>query len=269
MLRRLFFSFVVCLFMFPVFSDAALIKAPTTRGLVGYWSLNEGTSTVVTDMSGNGNNGVITSPVWVAGKSGKALTFDGTGGQYVTIPTSSTLDQTSAFSVGAWVYLNATGGNFGIIEKTVGGAVNTQFLLFVEGGTFRFRVSNGGLNSISSIAAAPTGRWVHVMGTYDGTSMKLYVDGVIQSTAFVAAPISGGAGVTLIGTLGSSVYRMNGMIDEARVYNRALSLSEVVLIAKYTPATTKVSSKTGLVAHWTLDEGRGGSLGATTGRTRQ
>ena len=60
-------------------ANAGIIgKPPTNLGLVGYWSMNEGTGTMAGDGSGNGNRGTLTNgPTWVDGKRGKALNFDG------------------------------------------------------------------------------------------------------------------------------------------------------------------------------------------------
>lgn len=246
---------LVMFLSFPVHATAATLQRPPNNlGLVGYWSFNEGTGLRVTDQSGNGNTASVTSPVWTTGKLSQALFFDGTGNQVVTVPDSATLNQTRAFTVSLWVNL-VDGVNRGFFEKTVGGNVNTQFLLFTESNRFQFRVMTGSTQTISSDDVVPLNTWMHIVGTFDGSTMRMYVNGVLQAnTRTVTEQITGGSGATLIGTLGSGVYRMQGKIDEVRLYNRALSQSDVTSLYRSGQVTLRKTSQEGLLAYWALNE---------------
>ncbi len=240
---------------FPTNSSAATLQRPPNNlGLVGYWAFNEGTSTRVIDQSGNGNSGEVTAPVWTTGKFSTALSFDGTGNQVVTIPHSTSMSPTDAVSVSAWVYITEL-TNRGILEKTISGAVNRQFLLFTEGNRFQFRVVKTTYYTVASDANVPLNTWVHVVGTYDGATVRMYINGVQQAaTQSIAGPIDGGNGVTVIGSLGSSIYRMNGKIDEVRLYNRALSQSDVSALYRSGQLTMRKVTQQNLIGYWALNE---------------
>ncbi len=106
------------------FGGGAEIPSDTmTRGLVGYWSFDEGSGATSTDISGNGNDGTLTnSPKWTTGKVSSALQFDGIN-DYVNMEdntTASPLSFTSqAFSIEAWIKLDAIGGNHSIFSRRV------------------------------------------------------------------------------------------------------------------------------------------------------
>src|SRR5512146_1044622 len=92
--------------------QAATIKAPSNTGLVGYWSFNEGTSTIAHDFSGNKNNGTLTAavaalPTWTGGKLNQALNFDGASG-YVSVPNGGPLNNLQSGSLSLWVKYNNT-----------------------------------------------------------------------------------------------------------------------------------------------------------------
>ena len=102
-------------------ADAAVLsKAPNNLGLVGYWSFNEGTSTIALDYSGNKNKGtLVNGPTWVNGKQGKALSFDGVNG-YVNIgdPANGVLDVgTNDFTVSVWAKSSNYLTGRGIVSK--------------------------------------------------------------------------------------------------------------------------------------------------------
>ena len=153
------------------------------------------------------------------------LNFNGSNS--VNISNSNSLNLVTNFSISTWVRLSEITSR-GILEKTIGGGVNTQYLLFTESSRFKFRVTKSTLNTIQSNSDISSGIWYHVVGIYNGTDIVMYINGVKQTnTASVAAPIDGGVGTTLIGVLGGGVYPMNGSIDEIRIYNRTLNSSEI------------------------------------------
>jgi len=251
-----------------------LSRPPSNLGLVGYWPMDEGVGTKVGDFSGFGNVGSINGATWVDGKRGRALSFD--GGDFVSVAHSENLNISNTLSISVWVKLNEI-TNRGIFEKTTNGTVNTQYLLFTEGGHFKFRLIKSAMNTIVSDVNVSPNRWYYVSATYDGTTMRMYVDGILQSeTRTISSPIDTGTGESLIGSLGSGVYRMNGSIDDVRIYNRALSQSEISKLYTSGTAIRKQVSNSGLVGYWSMNEGRGnkatdssgqGNTGTITGAT--
>jgi subtilisin len=212
-----------------------VLEAGITAGLVsdrptGFWRLGDpGTSSVAADASGNGLSGVYDpgvsrgQPGAVSGDTAAAFS----GSVTVTVPAAASLDIRSAVSVEAWVRPSAA-QNGGIIEKTVDGWANSQYLLFLEGGVAKFRVRNaaGALQTIDGPALA-LGTWSHVVGTFDGATMRIYVNGALAASTALAGPLAGGSGPVYIGRLGQSLYPFQGTLDEVAVFPQALSAERV------------------------------------------
>ncbi|HEY5220664.1 MAG TPA: LamG domain-containing protein [Candidatus Paceibacterota bacterium] len=193
-------------------------------GLVGWWPLTEGSGTTAYDQSGSGNNGTWSgnTPNYTGGKVGSyAGNFDGST-DYVSIPYNSDLDNQN-ITVSAWV--NSTGNSEGIFEKTIAGNVNTEYLLFVEGGDYKFRIEPGDVTLVGPPRSS--GAWDNVVGVYNGSNLMIYTGGVLRASTPASITITAGNGISLIGRLGDSIYFLSGSVDDVRVYNRALSAAEV------------------------------------------
>jgi uncharacterized repeat protein (TIGR01451 family) len=193
----------------------------------GVWRLGESSGSVAADASGNALAGTYESGVTL-GQSG-AVSDDSAAafaGGAVSVPASSALDLRSAFSVEAWVRPSVAGQNGGILEKTVNGTLNTQYLLFLEGGLAKFRLSTAGTLVTLSGPAPALNSWTHLVGTFDGATLRLYLNGALVG-ATPAAPSSGGSGVTIIGRLAGGIYGFVGVLDEVAVYPSALSAERV------------------------------------------
>ena len=197
--------------------------AESGSGLVAAYGFEEGSGSSVSDASGNGNTGTIVGAAWTDGKFGKALSFSGTS-CLVTINDSASLDLTSEMTLEAWVYPMALGGWRDIIFKGTD-------IYFLMGSTPQAQrpCAGGSFTSTNAygLAALPTNTWTHLVGTYDGATLRLYTNGVLVSSRAQTGAIATSAGALSIG--GDSTYGQywNGLIDEVRIYNRALSVSEI------------------------------------------
>ena len=202
-------------------------------GLVGYWTfdgpnINWKTGTIV-DSSGQGNNGVpvslgtTTSPT--IGKIGQALKFSGSN--YIDIPSSSSLNPTAAITVNAWTKTTNTTPGYRYIttkhDDSFYFAINPS-----QQAAFYLAGVGGWLNGTSAIN---DGKWHLVTGTYDGANMRIYVDGVQQNSLVASGAITSGVTSVQIGSR-SSASDWPGSIDDVRIYNRALSATEVQLLYK-------------------------------------
>ena len=210
---------------------------PTNLGLVGYWSMNEGAGTVAGDGSGNGNRGTLTGgPTWVDGKRGKALSFDG-GDDDVLVADNNSLDfGTGDMSISAWIKPNTvTTANQAIVDKTGGGTAAYRFNTSNADGD-RLKFTRGslfvdGVGSNDNVLVA--GVWQHIAAVVNtsGTDIvTFYVNGVAQGSGNLANSSFTNANPLMIGQKGydgSSVVNFNGLIDEVRIYNRALSAAEI------------------------------------------
>jgi hypothetical protein len=207
---------------------------PAGSGPIAHWRLDENTGTTAADAAGGDNNGTLTNgPLWTAGRIGSALSFDGINDS-VTVADSPSLDLTGALTLSAWVNPAITTTSY----KTVMIKNYTYFLYASARGC-----GNGGI--LAGLSGTPArvvcdttplavNTWTHLAVTYDGATVRLYRNGVLKSSAAV----TGGPAVTA-GTLqlGASQYgeHFKGKLDEARVYNRALSAAEVLALVNAAP----------------------------------
>jgi hypothetical protein len=231
--------------------------------LVGCWQMEEGSGSVLLDGSSYANDAsVIGSPAWGAGKVGTyALDLNGTT-QYALAPDDASLDLTNNITMAAWIKPEEYATK-SIINKAVNGSVNGYELSLATTKTddssqrpfFRInQVASTDTCRINAITMYPIdGTWMHVAATFDGTTMKLYINGELESS--LIAP----AGCTVIATnsqplgiggqsdgLGSRQFM--GWMDEVRVYNRALSAAEILQLA----STTTITHSIALVPGWNL-----------------
>src|SRR6185503_12994692 len=213
-----------------------VLEAGLTAGLVadhpaGFWRLGEPTtSSVAADASGNGLSGAY-DPGVSRGQPG-AISGDTAAGfagsVTVTVPAAAGLDLRSAVSVEGWARPTTQWQNGGVFEKTVDGWVNSQYMLFVEGGVAKFRVRTAtqALITVSGPLLA-LGTWSHLVGTYDGTTLRIYVNGELAASQAAAGPLAGGVGPSYIGRLGQGLYPFQGTLDEVAVFPQTLSAERV------------------------------------------
>jgi hypothetical protein len=224
-----------------------------TRGLVGYWNFDEGSGATSTDGSDYGNDGtLINGPAWTAGApapgggtQGTALDFDGVD-DYVDVGTDSSLDNPTQFTVEKWIKPNTGYGELypRIIQAT------GQFAFCIStGGFLRYHIypTVGGDPDVASTIIIPVGEWTHVAATWDNEQLKLYINGEFNNSLTQAGPLNAFTGPLAIGGTTDQLRQFNGLIDEVRIYNRALSAEEV----RYH------YNRGGPVAHWKFDEGAG------------
>ncbi|MFQ6119136.1 MAG: LamG-like jellyroll fold domain-containing protein [Methanosarcinales archaeon] len=192
------------------------------------WHFDEGSGNIAKDTSGNGNDGVIHGATWVYGKFGKALRFDGVD-DYVEVPDSPGLDITDAITIEAWVKpltltsntypmwkVNTYGLGYGIL--IIGGASDKYQFAFHDGGSWQY----------VNTATSPTiGNWYHIVGTFDGLNIRIYVNGALENTASYSGGINPTTNTLVIGSGSPTVGHFNCIIDEVRIYNRALSAEEI------------------------------------------
>jgi hypothetical protein len=169
-----------------------------TSGLVGYWKLDEGSGTSVSDASGNNNGGSLQNgPAWTSGKIGTALSFNGSSTSVLI--NKGVLNTASSYSVAAWVQLSDL-GNWSTAVSQDGSNISGFFLQYTspaapgDGGKFAFSVVSSDSTSGTSVRAtspfSPIAHtWYHLVGVYDAGSnqIKLYVNGALVGTRSVSA----------------------------------------------------------------------------------
>ena len=198
-------------------------------GLVAAYSFNEGSGTTVHDLSGNGNNGAISNATWsTAGGSGGALSFNGTN-SYVTINDSNSLNLTNSMTLEAWVDpKSATGYEDVLIKETPSSGLN--YALYGSNSNSD-PAANIVLSSGNQSAANPSGlplnTWSFLAATYNGSSLALYVNGNLVKTTSVSGGITTSTGALQIGGDSGVGQYFKGLIDEVRIYNQALSQTQI------------------------------------------
>jgi hypothetical protein len=254
-----FATLTVCFLCINVRSaDAAvIIRPPNNLGLVGYWSFDEGRGTHASDMSGNENDGtLLNGPGWVVGKSRGALGFDGVN-DYIEINNATTLQSTptNQWSMGAWIYPTGAGGNRIVVRKDASGG---GYYIRLNSTNFQSLLRFSGGHVERSAGTAVLNEWNHLVMTYDGTTRKHFLNGVEVGSWNEGVTLAFNTSVVRIGANSSTSEFFNGTIDEVRIYNRALSASEVYSLYANTKSTIVGVTPTdrynnGLVAHWTFD----------------
>lgn len=208
------------------------VQAPQTApaGLVAHYRFDEGTGTTAQDSSELGHHGTLQGgPIWEAGQAGMALRFDGVD-DFVAVPDAPALDLGAQGSMMAWVRLETLGRWHSVIAK---GQANTDpahnyGLEITDTNRIRCILGNGTAALRLDASVSPvTGQFYHLACTWDGSTVRLYINGTLdRSTAQTVTPAANSAPL-FIGQFGGNVDRLDGTIDEVRLYHRALNAAEV------------------------------------------
>jgi hypothetical protein len=202
---------------------------PTSSGLVAAYAFDEGSGTTVADASGNGNTGTISGANWTSsGKFGKALSFNGST-SWVSVADSASLDLSGGMTVEAWLNPAAIGNWRTAVMKEKSGGL--AYALYASTGLAASapsaNVNPGTEAAVAGSSGLPLNSWTHLAGTYDGTTIRLYLGGSLIASQAESGNIAPSTAPLRIG--GNSVWGeyFQGQIDEVRIYNRALSTSEI------------------------------------------
>ena len=226
MCRNLFYliSFILVLGL----ALTNVVEAQDDQGLIGWWKMDEVSGTVAADSSGNGNDGtVVGGAQWVSGYIDGAIDFDGDD-DYIDCGHDPVFNTAGEMTVATWLTVRS---------------VPTAWASVVAKGEYSWRLSCENLQpmfhfgitiwsatnpSIAGGTAVGFNEWHHVAGTYDGANINVYLDGSLDGTIATTSPIGVNAANVLIGENPEAAGRnWDGMIDDVRIYNRALSQAEL------------------------------------------
>jgi hypothetical protein len=208
-----------------VYSGAVL----GTSGLVSYWRLGE--SSGVTAADGKGANGgtyvggpTLGLPGAISGDPDTAVGFNGTN-QYVGVPYVAALNP-SVFTVEAWANVTGGAGTYRAVVGSRSSQVSGYTVYASASDTWQFFLGNG--SGWQAVDGGPiVSGWHHVVGTYDGTTERLYVDGVLAGSKAASLIPNSSQTFTIGMNDGGWSYPFVGNIDEVAVYNAALSASTI------------------------------------------
>jgi methionine-rich copper-binding protein CopC len=204
-------------------------------GLVAAYALDEGAGTVVQDASGNGNNGTLANATWVSGKFGTGLQFTGAVNSLVTIPDSASLHLSTGMTLEAWVYptsLNSPGNGWvAAVAKDHPESTSNdiEYALYAAQGTGTgpsTHVLIGSDRGTGSTTKLPLNQWSFIAGTYDGSTLRTYVNGVqVASKSQTGSILSTTDPLRLGGDWDQEMF--TGVLDNVRIYNGALTAAQL------------------------------------------
>lgn len=226
--------------------DAHAQYSPPASGLVSWWR-GDGNA----NDSADGNNGTaLNGAGYTAGVYGSAFSFDGLN-DHVRVPNATNLRLTTALTVSAWVYPKSNGTFDEIISKwdAIEPSSNQRAYTFKIDPTAKavLTLSADGTPAhvnVTSASTIPVNTWTHVAATYDGALMQVFVNGVLDGQQPYSGGIFNGTADLGIGGVvggvasGGGISFFDGYIDEALVYNRALSVEEILILAPVPEPTT-------------------------------
>jgi len=205
-----------------------LTSTPPPAGLVGWWSFDESPDTPVAyDASGHRLGGELLGVERVEGVVGGAIECDG---GVVVVPDSPLLSVSEAVSIDCWVRTDAAGQhNRWIVNRVHGGGESTGYRLGLLHGKPCFEVpQTDWSHHLTAPDDLPLGRWVHLAGTYDGRTMRLYVDGVEVAALERPGRVKPNHFDLVIGGFAAgSPAHFTGRIDEVRLSSRVLTPEEI------------------------------------------
>lgn len=201
------------------FADSTFIN---NAGLVGSWHMNEGSGTVATDSSGSNNTGVLNATSWTSGSSGKfGEAFNANTANYITAASTGV---TSVNTRELWFKPSSVlgGSNQYLLDM---GAVNVYWIQLYDvdsDGKLEVRAGAGSSTYVDGTTEiTSTSTWYHVVVTMNASNLlSLYVNGNLESSVTKTA---GAPGAVTIGSAGDHSLKFSGLIDDVKIYNRAIT----------------------------------------------
>ncbi|KAA3631981.1 MAG: hypothetical protein DWP97_11950 [Calditrichaeota bacterium] len=223
-----------------------------TLGLILHWDFNDTTSQTVFDVSANGNDGVLGSstsiesndPTWTEdGRYCSGLYFDGSNDVVFDADAEDYLNDINTVTFAVWVKSEVTNVDRGIMFSKLPDGSDENFGIRYDGGglyggansTIKASIrSSTGYNQVEGEANSQSTDWQHIALVWEhGNILKIYVDGVLQTLTYTDSAVNGvvkNVDRLLIG-VGTKGFNWYGYIDDVRIYNRALSASEIQTLA--------------------------------------
>jgi hypothetical protein len=197
---------------------------PSDENLIAYWSFDDGSGAVAVDNSGHALNGAITGATWAAGKSGGCLNFVPANMPGVNMGSPVALNvYNSPFTISAWFYDRTQDGKLAL------GNYGGNYIGFLISYGWGFTVGEGSASNKNIPECSPDlNQWTHLVGVFDGTYIRAYKNGVQVGSQVACTPATWAGQNFMIGRYNwIDGYYGDGLIDEVRFYNTALTASEI------------------------------------------
>ena len=207
---------------------SVLVATAAQAELVGHWAMDEGTGPTAFDSSTYGNDGTISGASWAAGKLGGGLDFN-SATDIVNSGSHSSLNITGTLTLAAWVNYDTISGYPRIVEKSTGTALDPYGMTLRDNGDVVFGIGSDEWTANTNL---PANQWHHVAGTYDGTTMRVYVNGgQVASHTRTGGGLYSSTHDVHIGNVDTLNRALDGTLDDVRIYNEALSDAGVETLA--------------------------------------
>jgi hypothetical protein len=188
-------------------------------------------------------------------QSASALNFDGSNDN-VVVPVKSALNVVSQLTIEAWIKPSKTSGVQDVISKSSASSSNGYIFPRTTGGwntiEFLLNINSAGWKTLKvNYGADKVGQWHHVAATYDGFTMRIYIDGVLSGSMNFAGTITVNNNNLVIGNQPGLSEYYGGTLDDARIFNRALSACEI----SNSMNCELAGSESGLIAYYKFNQG--------------
>jgi Concanavalin A-like lectin/glucanases superfamily len=211
---------------------ATYVAAAPPTGLVGAWGFNEGSGTTTADASGNANTAtLVNGPAWVAGKYGNGLSFDQVN-DHLSVASSPSLDIAgSAITMSMWINPGSVTGDSVVLGKFWNAGMTSpyyQYGLELSSGRPNLYIGTAsGFAFAAMDSALALNQWSHLAVVFNGSQAQFYVNGTSAGTKPLNATITARGRLLRVGADADTRQFFRGVLDNLRIYSRALIASEV------------------------------------------
>ncbi len=199
---------------------------------MGAWGFNEGSGTTTADASGNGNTAtLVNGPTWVTGKYGKGLSFDQIN-DYLSLANSSSLDISgNAMTMSMWIDPGSVSGDSTVLGKFWNAGMTSPFYQYgleLSNGKPQFYIGTAaGLTGAGMDTALVLNQWSHIAIVFNGSQALFYLNGALVSSKPLNVSLTARGRPLNMGADADPWQFYKGILDNVRIYNRALTASEV------------------------------------------
>ena len=219
------------------------------KDVVGIWTFDEGKGETFKDSSANKHDGTIFGNVeWVEGKFGTALGFPGNANSIATV--EHTEDHTlKTFSITIWIKTTVRNCKTLITKEEPNGVGNFMMFVAANGSVIFEFWSGGAWFGSTGATAVDDDEWHHVAGTYDKKALKVYIDGVLESDVPASSEPDEIATPLRFGVRHGGQCILTGALDDAGLFNVALSIDDINSIMEDGLATAQTVSPSSKMAY--------------------
>jgi len=223
------------------FTTSGAPPPPSPSGLVAHWRFDEGAGAVASDAAGGYHGTLANGATWGGGQAGQGVGFDGAD-DYVAVPV---IDVTgNELTMAAWVRSTNFPADLDqrFISKASGTAEQMHYWMLSQTFAgeprlrFRLKAGNSTTTLIATAGALPLGEWYHAAATYDGAFMRVYLNGVEVGRVPKTGALATSSDVPVnLGRNPDASNHLHGMLDDVRIYGRALDAGEITALMAGTP----------------------------------